>query len=177
MASASLVASTAPRVSRAPINLEYTKSCKYTYLSNCNFEKYIFLDSFLSHFDVRNFPCENCGKEFKRKDKVCTVSVDVQDWAKEWSLGCVNSPPAARGSKEAGLTQPRDHFLPSFVFFNPSSLAPIVNFSFENTVYGCTPATLAETKVPKYQTWAGTETDASELQKCAQRKKYWRRKS
>ena len=30
-------------------------------------------------------------------------------WAKEWCLGCVNSRPAARGSQEAGFTQPRDH--------------------------------------------------------------------
>ena len=29
--------------------------------------------------------------------------------AKEWSLGCVNSRQAARGSLEAGFTQPRDH--------------------------------------------------------------------
>ena len=35
----------------------------------------------------------------------------IQDWAKEWSLGCVNSRPAARGSEEAGFTQPRVHFL------------------------------------------------------------------
>ena len=33
----------------------------------------------------------------------------LQGWAKEWSLGCVNSRPAARGSQEAGFTQPRDH--------------------------------------------------------------------
>ena len=33
----------------------------------------------------------------------------VQGWAKEWSLGCVNSRPAARGSREARFTQPRDH--------------------------------------------------------------------
>ena len=32
----------------------------------------------------------------------------VQGWAKEWSLGSVNSRPAARGSQEAGFTQPRD---------------------------------------------------------------------
>ena len=35
----------------------------------------------------------------------------VQRWAKEWALGCVNSPHAARGSQEAGFTQPRDHSL------------------------------------------------------------------
>ena len=29
----------------------------------------------------------------------------VQCWAKEWSLGCVNSPPAARGSQEAVFTR------------------------------------------------------------------------
>ena len=28
-----------------------------------------------------------------------------------YSLGCVNSPPAARGSQEAGITQPRAHLL------------------------------------------------------------------
>ena len=33
----------------------------------------------------------------------------IQDWAKEWSLGCVNLCPAARGSQKAGFTQPRDH--------------------------------------------------------------------
>ena len=33
----------------------------------------------------------------------------VQGWAKRWDLGCVNSPPAARWSQEAGFTQPRDH--------------------------------------------------------------------
>ena len=35
----------------------------------------------------------------------------VQGWAKEWSLGCVNSRPAARGSQEAGFTQPRNHLI------------------------------------------------------------------
>ena len=33
----------------------------------------------------------------------------VQGWAKEWSLGCVNSLPTARGSQEAGFTEPREH--------------------------------------------------------------------
>ena len=33
----------------------------------------------------------------------------IQRWAKEWALGCVNSPPAAGGSQEAGFTQPRAH--------------------------------------------------------------------
>ena len=32
----------------------------------------------------------------------------VQFWAKEWSLGCVNSHPVARRSREAGFWQPRD---------------------------------------------------------------------
>ena len=31
----------------------------------------------------------------------------VQGSAKRWSLGCVNLPPAARGTQEAGFTQPR----------------------------------------------------------------------
>ena len=33
-----------------------------------------------SHFDARNFPCENCGKEFKRKDKVCMYSFAAFLW-------------------------------------------------------------------------------------------------
>ena len=37
------------------------------------------------------------------------AKVRIQGWAKEWSLGCVNLQPAARGSQEAGFTQPRDH--------------------------------------------------------------------
>ena len=39
------------------------------------------------------------------------VAIRVQGWAKVWSLGCVNSRPAARGIQEAGFTQPRDHYL------------------------------------------------------------------
>ena len=35
----------------------------------------------------------------------------VHGLAKEWSLGCVNLRPAARGSQEAGFTQPRKCFL------------------------------------------------------------------
>ena len=35
----------------------------------------------------------------------------VQGWAKEWSLGCVNSRPVYRGSQEARFTQPREHSL------------------------------------------------------------------
>ena len=31
-------------------------------------------------------------------------SHNVQGWAKEWLLGCVNSPPAASGSQEEGFT-------------------------------------------------------------------------
>ena len=39
--------------------------------------------------------------------------MNVQGWAKEWALGCVNTPPAAkqRESQEAGFTQPRVHSL------------------------------------------------------------------
>ena len=36
---------------------------------------------------------------------------DVQGLAKEWSLGCVKRAPAARGSQDAGITQPRDRSL------------------------------------------------------------------
>ena len=38
-----------------------------------------------------------------------TDTVLLQGRAKEWSLGCVNSCPVARGSQVAGFTQPRDH--------------------------------------------------------------------
>ena len=38
-------------------------------------------------------------------------SWEVQGSTNEWSLGCVNSRPVARGSQEAGFTQPTDHFL------------------------------------------------------------------
>ena len=38
---------------------------------------------------------------------------DIQGWAKEWSLGCMNSRPVAGENQEAGFTQPRDHSLPS----------------------------------------------------------------
>ena len=31
----------------------------------------------------------------------------LQRWAKEWALGCANSPQAAGGSQKAGFTQPR----------------------------------------------------------------------
>ena len=35
----------------------------------------------------------------------------LQGWVKEWSLGCVNSPSAARTSQEAGFTQLKAHLL------------------------------------------------------------------
>ena len=41
----------------------------------------------------------------------------VQSRAKEWSLCCVNSPPVARGSQEAGFTQPTDQSLALCEFF------------------------------------------------------------
>ena len=40
-----------------------------------------------------------------------TDAVVLQGWAKEWSLGCVNSCPVARGSQVAGFTQPRAHLI------------------------------------------------------------------
>ena len=36
----------------------------------------------------------------------------IHCWAKKLALGCVNSTPVARGSQEAGFTQPRAHFFP-----------------------------------------------------------------
>ena len=35
----------------------------------------------------------------------------VQRLAIRWALGCVNPPPGARGSQEAGFTQPRVHLV------------------------------------------------------------------
>ena len=35
----------------------------------------------------------------------------IQGSARRLALGCVNSCPMARGSKEAGFTQPRDHLI------------------------------------------------------------------
>ena len=35
-----------------------------------------------------------------------TRVIHIQGLVKRWALGCVNSPPAARGSQEAGFTQP-----------------------------------------------------------------------
>ena len=46
----------------------------------------------------------------ERKKKHFWNSRDtVQGWAQEWSLGCVNSRTAARGSQKAGFTQPRNY--------------------------------------------------------------------
>ena len=51
-------------------------------------------------------------EECFRWDYARSFSLDgiIQGWAKEWSLGCVNLRPTARGNQEAGFTQPRDHF-------------------------------------------------------------------
>ena len=43
----------------------------------------------------------------------------VKSSAKEWTLGCVNSHPARRGSQEAGFTQPREHSLPEPCIWKP----------------------------------------------------------
>ena len=40
---------------------------------------------------------------------LCLLNLQVS--AKEWALGCVKRAPAARGGQDAGITQPRDHFL------------------------------------------------------------------
>ena len=60
-----------------------------------------------------------CAVDLHRNKHVCLTGAcvltsvifvyDVQGWAKEWSLGCVNLHPTARGSQEAGFKQPRDH--------------------------------------------------------------------
>ena len=50
------------------------------------------------------------GKRERERERE-QVAIRVQDWAKEWFIGCVTSRPAARGIQEAGFTQPRAHFL------------------------------------------------------------------
>ena len=49
---------------------------------------------------VRDWGTQRGGKE-----------VHVQIWAIRWALGCVNSRSVARGSREAGFTQPRVRLL------------------------------------------------------------------
>ena len=54
-----------------------------------------------------------------------------------WSLGCVNSLPAARGSQEAGFTQPRVHSFAQPCTENPSYsdiLLTVSLFGRQNTV-------------------------------------------
>ena len=52
----------------------------------------------------------------------------IQGWAKEWSLGCVNSRPAARRSQEAVFTQPRDHsFAQTFTIHEVTSGRAVVS--------------------------------------------------
>ena len=48
---------------------------------------------------------------------------DIQGWAKEWALGCVNLPLATRGSQEAGFTQPKAHFAQPCTSFSCSRSA------------------------------------------------------
>ena len=38
-------------------------------------------------------------------------AISIQESAKGWSLGCVKRDPAAREDQDAGITQPRDHYL------------------------------------------------------------------
>ena len=54
----------------------------------------------------------------------------LQGWAKEWALGCVNSPPAAGGSDEAGFTQPRAHFFAQpCIYFRVTNFTPVFSAS------------------------------------------------
>ena len=48
----------------------------------------------------------------------------VQSRDVRWALGCVNPRPAARGSQEAGFTQPRDHTLAGPCSFHFQELYP-----------------------------------------------------
>ena len=48
-------------------------------------------------------------REEERIIQTFTENFDLHGSAKEWSLGCVNSPSTARGTQEAGFTQPKDH--------------------------------------------------------------------
>ena len=39
------------------------------------------------------------------------MKISLQRCSKKWFLGCVNSRPTARGSQEAGFTQPKNDLL------------------------------------------------------------------
>ena len=56
-------------------------------------------------------PHDDCGQRVWRNFKFFLCKIVVQGWGKKWSLGCVNSRHAARGSQEVGFTQPRDNSL------------------------------------------------------------------
>ena len=57
----------------------------------------------------------------------------IQGSTKGWALGCLNSHPAARGSQEARITQPKAHLLveifvgPSSVFFRDCKTYEVMN--------------------------------------------------
>ena len=70
----------------------------------------------LDHNISPEIDCSDCDYVAKSTRDLTSHALDIhqnvlkiQGWAKEWALGCVNSPPAPRGSQEAGFTQPRAH--------------------------------------------------------------------
>ena len=55
--------------------------------------------------------CQNTSYLLLLRHAVLYMVTVIQSWAIGWALGCVNSRPMARGSQEAGFTQPRAHLL------------------------------------------------------------------
>ena len=61
---------------------------------------------------------EITAQDDKRNDDDYSKPVVRELSARYRALGCVNLCPAARGSQEAGFTQPREHFCPALYIFN-----------------------------------------------------------
>ena len=68
---------------------------------------------------------------------------ELQGWAKEWSLGCVSSRPAARGSQEAGFTQPRDHSLAQPCISTATVKSVKYDMMFYDNTSGCKPTVMS----------------------------------
>ena len=62
-----------------------------------------------------------------------TRVIHIQGSVKRFALGCVNSPPSARGSQESGFTQPKAHLLADPCTYNsgPSGTVPLRVFAGE----------------------------------------------
>ena len=65
---------------------------------------------YLLSVNVWIFPYYGGMKHALKNNSNCPHNIQIQSGgAIGWSLGCVTSRPVARGSQEAGFTQPMDH--------------------------------------------------------------------